>query len=368
MIKPAKMNIKDHVTRRILLPVCLIVGTLMGCRTEEMPKESMNAKGQVLELPPVKVAVQEIEEVDFYLELVSNGKLEAVSKADMRFRLSEQIEIIYVQNGQMVKKGQLLATLDDFEQLTKLKQSEVNLENARISLVDYLINQGYDWGDSALIPREIMDIAKVKSGYQAAKHSFDLARHNLSLCELRASQSGEIANLNSKEHSYPKSGEPFCMIIDRTEMEIRFPIMEPEASMVKVGQQVSVLPYYQEEEVKGVVASINPMIDENGLIEVMARVSNRDKRLLEGMNAKVFARKNIGKRMAVPKEAVTLRSERPVVFVYKDGRALWNYVKTAEENSSHVVVSSENTPFKVGDQVIVDGNLHLAHESRVELN
>jgi len=59
---------------------------------------------------------------------------------------------------------------------------------------------------------------------------------------------------------------------------------------------------------------------------------------------------------------VVLRQGKEVVFTYEDGKALWNYVKTGLENSSRYTIESGLEP---GMEVIVSGNLNLAHETPV---
>jgi hypothetical protein len=104
------------------------------------------------------------------------------------------------------------------------------------------------------------------------------------------------------------------------------------------------------------------VVDKNGMVRVKATLDNKDNAFAEGMNAKVRVQRLLGQRLVIPKSALLSRSNRQVVFTYKDGMALWVYVETAQENSdSHVVVSG----LKAGDEVIHEGNFNLAHETPV---
>jgi len=60
---------------------------------------------------------------------------------------------------------------------------------------------------------------------------------------------------------------------------------------------------------------------------------------------------------------VVLRTGKQVVFTVKDGKAIWNYVQTGLENATEYTITSET--LKEGDQVIISGNVNLAHESPV---
>lgn len=67
----------------------------------------------------------------------------------------------------------------------------------------------------------------------------------------------------------------------------------------------------------------------------------------------------------VPKTAVVLRSGRQVVFTLREGKAQWNYVQTGLENMTEYTVTGDG--LEEGAQVIVTGNVNLAHETPVRV-
>lgn len=110
---------------------------------------------------------------------MSNGKISARGKADLRFETGEVIAHIYVKNGDRVQKGQKLADLDKFRLEQKLSQSEDALLKAELELKDVLIGQGYSSDDFSKVPAETMKIAKVKSGYEQSKSQYELAKREM---------------------------------------------------------------------------------------------------------------------------------------------------------------------------------------------
>ncbi|HEX3009975.1 MAG TPA: efflux RND transporter periplasmic adaptor subunit, partial [Bacteroidales bacterium] len=114
----------------------------------------------------------------------------------------------------------------------------------------------------------------------------------------------------------------------------------------------------------GYVSEINPMINENGMVKVKARVKNSNRILFEGMNVKVFVGNAFPSRLVVPKQAVVIRQGKQVVFTYEDGRAKWNYVKTGFENSTEYTIEEG---IDVGAQVIITNNLNLGHDAEVNV-
>jgi multidrug efflux pump subunit AcrA (membrane-fusion protein) len=140
--------------------------------------------------------------------------------------------------------------------------------------------------------------------------------------------------------------------------------MESELSELETRQKVQVTSLANGTLSNGRITQINPLIERNGLVKIIAQVKNTSGKLLEGMNVNVSIKKQIKNRLVVPKSAVLLRQNKEVVFVHKNGKAIWHYVKTSAENSQSYVVSEG---LESGDEVIVSGNLNLAHESVVKV-
>jgi hypothetical protein len=68
-----------------------------------------------------------------------------------------------------VKKGQVLALLDNSDMKTKRERSREVLDKATVDLDDRLIDYGFRLKDSLKVPLEIMRMAKIKSGYNSAR-------------------------------------------------------------------------------------------------------------------------------------------------------------------------------------------------------
>ncbi len=289
-----------------------------------------------------------------------------MQKADLRFQSQEIIKKIYVKNGTWVDKGQVIAELDQFKLKNSLSLAEETKERAILDLQDVLIGQGYSLKDSINVPPQVMKIAKLRSNYDQSINNYAMAKYNLQMSSLRAPFSGVIANLWDKEHNYPSNGEPFCTVLDNRNPEIIFNVLESEISLIKLNDKAIVSPFsLPEHTVEGRIIEINPTVDKNGMIRVKAAIINKDNKFYEGMNVKVRVQRLLGKRVVVPKSALVMRNNRKVIFTLKDNKAMWNYVETAQENSDSYVVTET---INIGDSVIYDGNINLAHESSVIIN
>lgn len=345
------------MSKKILFCIALVSAFYSCSSNKENDKGEDDKVTEITDGKLVEVKAKLMEYQDFNYELISNGTIAALNKADLRFQSQEHIVKIYVKNGQRVTKGQKLAELDKFKLENSMEQAQESLERAKLDLQDVLIGQGYSLRDSTHIPPEIMKIAKIRSNYEQSNNSYIMAKYNLDMATLYAPFSGVVANLIVKEYNQP-GGEPFCTIIDNQSPEVIFNILENELPLINLNDKVIVSPFSQNTySIEGKVSEINPTIDKNGMVRVKAVISNRDNKFHEGMNVKVRVQRLLGKQLVIPKSALVLRTNRKVVFTLKNNKAMWNYVETAQENSDSYVVIPDK--INAGDSIIYEGNMNL---------
>jgi RND family efflux transporter MFP subunit len=351
------------------IPILItLISTIISCRTgntENNVLPSSKTFTVAVNDDRQKVKVLVLKQADFKKEILSNGKLYAVKKAELKFRTTGIVSAIYVKNGDRVVKDQVIARLDSFALVNNLKQSRNRFERTMIDIQDVLLSQGYIFNDSARIPKRTMRTARIRSGYDEAKANLEMAEYELNASVLRAPFSGVVADLTLKESNFLGQAEVFCTIIDNTWFEARFPVLENELTSVRLGQAVRVIPYSSNNVIlNGEIIMINPRVDQDGMVSVGAICRNTGNMLIEGMNVKIIIEESLPGKLVVPKQAVVIRSEKQVVFKYSEGRAKWVYVTTGEENSSSIEITEG---LSTGDSIIYSGSLSLVHDSRVEI-
>jgi RND family efflux transporter MFP subunit len=337
---------------------------LLSCSSKKEAADEGNVS-TVLPDEVNEVRAMRLELTDFQHELIANGAVSAQNKADLRFQTSENVVAIYVKNGDRVTKGQKIAMLDQFKLQNTLDQAKDNLQRTRLELQDVLIGQGFSLNDTANIPQEVMQLAKVRSNYDQSANQYALAEYNLKNSVLYAPFNGVVANLFSKVYNLPIGSDPFCTIIDNNRPETDFKILESELPFIRIGDKIHVSPFSANDySCEGQVTEINPSIDKNGMVLVKALINNPKNQLYDGMNVKIHLQRSLGKQLVIPKEALVLRSNKKVVFTLKNGYAQWVYVQTGLENSGGYVVTEGLVE---GDSVIYEGNINLAHETPVRV-
>jgi len=342
--------------------VVMIVFAACSSKPKEQKEEQVKTK-LVEELTQVKAL--KLVKTAFAREILANGTVAAVRKADLYFQTNEVVTKIFVRNGDRVVKGQKIASLDLFKLNNSLQQASDNLEKSILELQNVLIGQGYSIKDSLKVPKEVMRIAKTRSNYIQNNIQYKMSVYNLKNAVIYAPFNGVVANLFSKEHNQSINSQAFCTIMDIASPEVIFQVLENELPMISSGDKVLISPFsVADYNVQGLINEINPSVDKNGMVRVKASVQSASNKLFDGMNVNVRVQKKMPNQLVIPKKALVLRTNRQVVFTLRNGKSMWNYVKTGLENATGFIVTEGLTE---GDSVIYEGNINLAHEAPVSV-
>lgn len=354
-----------YMNRYIIVVMALCL--LASCGRKQAKDEEKEMETAENMATDVYVDTLRLHAQTFHRQMVCNGRLRAVSKSELSFTNGGMVTQILVRNGSRVAKGQLIATTDSREAQIGVERAERDLEKARVELSDKLIGLGYD-GISDRVPADVMRRAKVTSGYFSAEYQLRSARQTLASCSLHAPFAGRIADLGNLRY---QRIDRLCTLIDDTRLDVVFSVLEAELKNIRIGQHVIVSPFVEENRTcEGIVTDINPTVSDHGLIKVTARIANGDGRLIDGMNVKVVVENDVHHSFVVPKDAVVERDGYHVVFVYRDGEAVWTYVDIAYSNISSYAITGcqrKETEIHEGDIVITSGNLNLADGTKVKL-
>jgi len=341
----------------ILLLSCLFVSCSERNTTEEEHDET------ITKTEPASVRTNIIYFTDFSEELMVNGKIESAHSIELFFKNQGLLKELPIFNGKKVTKGDTLAILENKERRIQFDKARIALKEAENELNSLLLGFGGSVNDTTSVNKDILQSLKIRSGYSRAQLDLKLAQLKYESTFLLAPFHGVIADLNYQNDQYYSSSEPFCRLIDHQNYKVSFYVTESEWSQIHIGQLFKVNTINSlEKYLKGRITEINPSVDKHSLIQVRGLLSTSSNHLINGMNTLIVMEKIKTNSLVIPKKALVLRNNKKVVFTYKAGKAYWNYVETAGENSSCYLISKGLVD---GDTVIVDGNLNLAHEAEV---
>jgi RND family efflux transporter MFP subunit len=282
-----------------LSQIIFICISLFSCNSPQSMGREQEGKAQTTPTP-VEVTTAIALRETFELELPCNGQVEAARTARVCFETQGIISGVHVANGQVVKAGDLLASLDDAEPQLALQRAKLQLERAALEKKNLLL--GYSPAqDTSKLSKEIVQTVEIRSGYTEAQLAVREAELKLSKTRLVAPVAGRVVDLKAKAHNPTSSYDFLCNIIDESSLQVAFNVLESELDMAAVGANVVVTPLTQAgHKSLGRITEVNRKVDNNGLISVVASLNEPNNALIPGMNVRVMVTSQLPNRLVIP--------------------------------------------------------------------
>lgn len=353
---------------------------LSGCGTKQSAQAaSPGAAGGGR--PPAPVVVSTVEQRNVPVQIEAIGNVEAYQTVQIRSQVSGQIESIHFKEGEDVRKGQLLYSLDKrpFEAALEqaqgnLKRDEAQAANAKLYAARYtnLENQG-------VISHEQADLQRTQaSSYTAAVYAdqaaVDAAKVQLQYTDIYAPIDARTGALMMNVGNLVKANDtPFLVQLNQI-VPIYATFTLPEARLQEVRQfaasKLKVLAYPKGQNsnpAEGLLTFIDNGVDpQTATIKLKATFLNKDRRLWPGEFVNVVLRlSTLDNAITVPTKAVQSGQQGDYVFVVsKDRTATAHQITSIGTYQNLTLVKSGLSP---GDTVIVDGQLRVTPNGKVTI-
>ncbi len=269
------------------------------------------------------------------------------------------------EDGQTIEAGQLLLELN-----SDVANADLNAKRVKLPSVEarYLrIKKLYQKGLASKQETE-----RAQSDYLILKAELKGASTKIKHRQIYVPFSGMLGIAKVYVGDYVTASQDLVRLEDLTEMKIKFTISQKDVSKVAVGQQVKVyVDAYPQNPFMGKIKAIEPaVLQQSGLIEVLASIPNHNKKLLNGMFAKVqILLEPEPDQIMVPQTAVHFTLYGDTVFVVKqddqgDLRVHETHVKIGQRYADQVHIVSG---LKSGDEIVTHGLVRLRNLSRVSI-
>lgn len=206
---------------RLLLSGLLPVALLTGCRQKQTAVVRTSDQVQ-----PVEVTTITRQDLAETLNLV--GSVAANESATVRPETTGLVREIHFEEGQSVRKGQLLVKIDDAELRAQFAQSE-----ARFKLAELNLQRAERLG--ATQSNSLADIDRARSEYASAKSELELIRVRLERSEIRAPFDGIVGARTLSPGDYVNSQSVITTIDDLSRLKIDFQVPERFTGKVRQG-------------------------------------------------------------------------------------------------------------------------------------
>lgn len=284
----------------------------------------------------------ESRDIDEVIEL--SGKLDAATKANLRFAAGGLITYLGAREGDQVKKWQTLASVDT-RQLAKVLEQKLNLyaiKRGEFDQVqdDYKIRRETGDVDAAL--RRILE----KNQYQLDNAVKDVEYQDLSLklSRIYSPINGILVHSPLVTAGSMVAATDTWIVVDPTSLEFVANLDETELNKVKVGQQVELtLDAYPEEIISSTVGSISyaPKETTTGTTyEVKVKIPQDKTSLFRlGLNgtASIITR-TVKNSNVLPSNAITYSNKGTTVILKEGGKYVPKSVVTGIDNNGYVEI------------------------------
>jgi multidrug efflux system membrane fusion protein len=359
------------------------VGAIVGygqltSGTGKKPESGRRSEGRAA----VPVMVASVSQKNMPMQLESVGAVEAYSTVSIRTQVIGTITQVHFKEGQDVKQGDLLFTIDTRPFEAVLKQAEANLArnaavlaNAREQARRYaeLVKKQY-------VSQEQYDQVKtnadaLEATVDADRAAIENAKVQLSYCRIFSPVTGRTGSLLVNEGNLVRTNDatPLVTINQVSPIYVTFSVPEQNLTEVKrrlAGGKLKVLavsPQGEEGAEEGELTFIDNTVDRTtGTIKLKGTFANGNRRLWPGQFVKaVLNLTDHTNAIVVPSQAVQTGQTGQHVFVLKDGGSVdVRPVVVSRSLNGESVVEKGLEP---GEQVVTDGQFLLGPGSKVQV-
>ena len=325
---------------------------------------SCNRSEKSYQVEPLKVITETISAGSASIRKHYVGKVEEDSSTPVSFTGMGTVTRVYVQEGQFVAKGQIIADMDP-------TQCENTRQAAKAALDQALDAQERMQAlhETQAIPD--IDWINVQTKVRQAQSSFDMANKAVKDCRLTAPCSGIVGSKQMESGMTALPSQPICTILDITKVKVKVSVPEKEIAQFNPsqgrGKGVTVSAealggkrFYSNHFVRNVQG--DPLTH---TYDVRFTVLNPRGELLPGMVVNVVTEADDTEaEVSVPVRSVQQSADgRQFVWLAKDGKASRQPVEVGQAQGDRIIIYSG---LAEGDKVIVEGYQKVSEGSEIK--
>ena len=338
----------------MLMGLCTLLGTT-GCQSKKEEKEEGT---KFLVTSPVKMDTTITKEYVCQIRSISHIELRAQERG--------YLEKIYVDEGQAVKKGQLL-----FKIMPKLYEAEMHKAKAEADFAEIEYKNTKRLADSKVVAPNELAMAKAK--LDKANAELSLTQVHLQFTEIRAPFDGIIDRFHVRLGSLVDEGDLLTELSDNSKMWVYYNVPESEyldfkEKLYNDKNKVNVnllMANNKQFDYPGVVETIEADFNnETGNIAFRATFPNPKGLLRHGETGNVLMSEDVKNAIVIPQKATFEVLDKKYVYVIdKDNKVKSAEIKIAAE-LPHIFIISEG--ISVNDKILLEGLRLVKENEKIE--
>ena len=270
------------------------------------------------EPPPMPVRAVSVTRETLNVEVTAVGTLRADETVVVRPEIAGRIAIIHFREGQAVRQGESLVTLDQDEYKAQLASSA-----AQLALEESSFRRLQDLDRKNLTSQQNLDEARARLDAARAQH--ELNRVRLEKTVIRAPFDGTVGLRLVSPGAYVKTGDDIANLESLGSMKLDFRVPETYLARLASGQTLAVrVDAWPDQSFEGAIYAIEPGVDEETrTVLLRARLPNKGNKLRPGLFARVsLVLERRDNALVVPEQAIVPVGQQTFVDRVADGKAL----------------------------------------------
>jgi multidrug efflux system membrane fusion protein len=328
---------------------------------------------------PVTIATVTTKTVPVQVRVIGNG--EAYSTVNVKSQVEGRVERVYFEEGQTVKKGQLLFSIDSRPFVTMVHQAEANLakdqaleKNAQAQAARY-----EELFKSGIVSKDQYDqfhttAASLEASVKADQAAVETGRIQLGYCSIYAPIEGRTGNLMVHPGNTVKANDATLVVINQiSPIYVDFSVPEQYLSDIKKYlaqgklRVQAILPHEEDRPELGRISFVDNSVDRTtGTILLKGTFSNAGNRLWPGQFVNVvLTLTEQPNAVVVPSQAVQTGQTGQFVYVVKGDQSveLRPVVPGTADGGDEVIEKG----LQPGEKVVTDGQLMLYPGAKVQV-
>lgn len=350
----------------ICLPILLINS---GCGKKEEGKKTAERVINVITQPAEKKSLRPY--VEAVGTLIPYEEVTVTSEVDGRLTSVS----LSSDEGSVVSKGALLATIDDTDYTLAVKQSEAALRQAEVSLANTKNEHTRKsaLNKEGLITKEEFDVISTRLSLAEAevekvKALVDISKQRLSKTRIYSPIAGVVKEKKVSSGDNARNGTNLFTIIQTNPLKLTFTVSERDAGKLQTGQDVSFkVDSFNDRKFNGRLNLIYPNLDDKArTLRAEAVVQNPGGVLKPGLFVRVTQYTGQLKgAIVVPVTALLYEADQVKVFTVEGDISKEKFVKTGIRHEDLIEIVEG---IKSGENVIVVGQQNLSEGIKVRVN
>ncbi|MDO8249992.1 MAG: efflux RND transporter periplasmic adaptor subunit [Rhodoferax sp.] len=371
-------TIQRHTPKRRLLALVLAVLAVTGISATVFGVASSKAQpGAGAEPPATPVSVATVVQSDVAAWDEFSGRLEAVERVDIRSRVAGTLQAVHFREGALVKKGELLLTIDPAPYAAEVERADAQVAAAQARVTQARGEQERSqrlWGEQAISKREfderINGQREADANLRAAQAALQTAQLSFGYTQVRAPVSGRVGKLEVTVGNLVAAGpgapvlttlvsvSPIYASFDADEQVVAKALKDLGVTgrrnldriPVQMGTAAST-----DTPFEGRLQLVDNQVDpKSGTVRARAVFDNRDGQLMPGQFARIrMGQATKGTALLINERAVgTDQNKKFVLVVGADNKAVYREVTLgASINGLRVVKDG----LKADERIVVNG-------------